>query len=97
VIPLLHTAISERFRDEARRSAIQIHVYFTLLWQIIICESLTVLLLIDFQLQEWGLAYMRDGLYASIYGNKRVSVSELILTAWCHWVVKYLAAVLVFR
>ena len=31
VIPLLHTAISERFRGAARRSAIQIYVYFTLL------------------------------------------------------------------
>ena len=30
--PLLHTAISERFRGAARRSAIQIHVYFTLLY-----------------------------------------------------------------
>ena len=29
MIPLLHTAISERFRGAARRSAIQIHVYFT--------------------------------------------------------------------
>ena len=32
MIPLLHTAISERFRGAARRSAIQIHVYFTLLY-----------------------------------------------------------------
>ena len=32
MIPLLHTAISERFRAAARRSAIQIHVYFTLLY-----------------------------------------------------------------
>ena len=31
MIPLLHTAISERFRGAARQSAIQIHVYFTLL------------------------------------------------------------------
>ena len=32
VIPLLHTAISEHFRGVARRRAIQIHVYFTLLY-----------------------------------------------------------------
>ena len=31
MIALLHMAISERFRGAARRSAIQIHVYFTLL------------------------------------------------------------------
>ena len=44
VIPLLHTAISERFRGAARRSAIQIHVYCTVLY---IAKELNLQMIVD--------------------------------------------------